>query len=262
MANRRLYRRTKAGTAAWQRQDASVPLEYRRVLGMIDGDMHPDSLRGRLPFTEIGLHRAARGAGRGGLPGSGRCRRDHDLDFTGNLNLSRPAESGSDTVKVEPLPGVLSSRIAPPCSSTKRLVSASPRPGALGLAHVVAARPAGTPRTPLPGPPARCRCRCRAPRPRPRRSPAWRDDVDLAAVGRELHRVRQQVEHDLLELALVRLELAQRSDRPPAPSAMPWRCARSRTSVMRVSSARRQVEASTAPAPCARPRSWTDRGCR
>ena len=34
MANRRLYRRTKAGTAAWQRQDPNVPLEFRRVLGV------------------------------------------------------------------------------------------------------------------------------------------------------------------------------------------------------------------------------------
>jgi hypothetical protein len=37
----------------------------------------------------------------------------------------------------------------------------------------------------------------------------------LAAVGRELHRVRQQVQHDLLELALVGLQLAQLLIDPP-----------------------------------------------
>ena len=55
MANGRLYRRTKAGISAWQLQDARVPLEYRRVLGAIDGDVHPDTLRGRLPFSAAGL---------------------------------------------------------------------------------------------------------------------------------------------------------------------------------------------------------------
>ena len=53
---KRLYRRTGKGTAVWQRQDPSVPLEFRRILGIVEGDMHPDSMRGRLPFTEIGLH--------------------------------------------------------------------------------------------------------------------------------------------------------------------------------------------------------------
>ena len=37
-------------------------------------------------------------------------------------------ELDDEPVEVEPRPGVLSSRIAPPCSSTKRLVRARPRP--------------------------------------------------------------------------------------------------------------------------------------
>jgi hypothetical protein len=49
MAGRQLFRRTEAGTAAWQRQDARVPLEYRRLLGLIEGDTHPDDLRARFP---------------------------------------------------------------------------------------------------------------------------------------------------------------------------------------------------------------------
>jgi hypothetical protein len=86
--NRRLYRRTKAGTAAWQRQDQSVPLEYRRVLGVIDGDMHVDNLRGRLPFTEVGLSALLEDLVEDGFLEAVEHAETHDLDFTGNLNLS------------------------------------------------------------------------------------------------------------------------------------------------------------------------------
>lgn len=88
MANRRLYRRTQAGTTAWQRQDARVPLEYRRVLGVIDGDMHPDSLRGRLPFTEIGLAQLLEELVENGFLQAVDASESHDLDFTGSLNLA------------------------------------------------------------------------------------------------------------------------------------------------------------------------------
>lgn len=88
MANRRLYRRTQAGTAAYQRQDSRVPLEFRRVLGVIDGEMHPDSLRGRLPFTEIGLSQLLEEMVEQGFLETVAATESHDLDFTGNLNLS------------------------------------------------------------------------------------------------------------------------------------------------------------------------------
>jgi len=88
MANRRLYRRTEAGTAAYQRQDARVPLEFRRILGVIDGEMHPDSLRGRLPFTEIGLSQLLEELVEQGFLEAVQASDGHDLDFTGSLNLS------------------------------------------------------------------------------------------------------------------------------------------------------------------------------
>jgi hypothetical protein len=88
MANRRLYRRTQAGTAAWQRQDTRVPLDYRRILGLIEGDMHPDTLRGRLPFTEIGLSALLEDLVADGFLEAVDAAEHHDLDFTGNLNLS------------------------------------------------------------------------------------------------------------------------------------------------------------------------------
>jgi hypothetical protein len=88
MANRQLYRRTQAGTAAWQRQDSRVPLEFRRILGVVDGEMHPDSLRGRLPFTEIGLSQLLEEMVEQGFLETVAATDSHDLDFTGSLNLA------------------------------------------------------------------------------------------------------------------------------------------------------------------------------
>ena len=93
---KRLYRRTGKGTAVWQRQDPSVPLEFRRILGIIDGDMHPDSMRGRLPFTEIGLTHLLEELVEEGFLEAVDAAESHDLDFTGSLNLSdlRKAAAG------------------------------------------------------------------------------------------------------------------------------------------------------------------------
>src|SRR3954471_10556691 len=61
-----------------------------------------------------------------------------------------------------------------------------------------------------------------------------RRDVDLAAVGRELDRIRQQVDHDLLELALVGAESAealvhlQRKPDAVALRALAYQCHRVR----------------------------------
>jgi hypothetical protein len=85
---KRLYRRTGKGTAVWQRQDPSVPLEFRRILGIIDGDMHPDSLRGRLPFTEVGLQQLLEELVEEGFLEAVDASDTHDLDFTGSLNLT------------------------------------------------------------------------------------------------------------------------------------------------------------------------------
>ena len=85
---KRLYRRTAKGTAVWQRQDPSVPLEFRRILGIIEGDMHPDSMRGRLPFTEIGLHQLLEELVEEGFVEAVDASESNDLDFTGSLNFS------------------------------------------------------------------------------------------------------------------------------------------------------------------------------
>jgi hypothetical protein len=85
---KRLYRRTAKGTAVWQRQDSRVPLEFRRILGIVDGDMHPDSMRGRLPFTDIGLHQLLEDLVEAGFLEAVDASESNDLDFTSSLNFS------------------------------------------------------------------------------------------------------------------------------------------------------------------------------
>ena len=95
MANGRLYRRTKAGITAWQLQDARVPLEYRRVLGAIDGDVHPDTLRGRLPYSAAGLADLLEELVESGLLEAVNANESHDLDFTGNFSLAELRKAGA-----------------------------------------------------------------------------------------------------------------------------------------------------------------------
>jgi hypothetical protein len=89
MANGQVYRRTPAGTLAWQRQDPGVPVEYRRIVGLIQGDTHPDHLRARLPrfsleeTQELLDQLVARG-----LLEAVEAAQHQDLDFTGSLNFS------------------------------------------------------------------------------------------------------------------------------------------------------------------------------
>lgn len=89
MANGQLYRRTEAGKTAWQRQDASVPVEYRRILGLIETDIHPDSLRARLArYSEAETLDLLDGLVERGLLETVEASEQHDLDFTGSFNLA------------------------------------------------------------------------------------------------------------------------------------------------------------------------------
>ena len=89
MASGRLYRRTEAGTAAWQRQDGRVQVEYRRLLGLIEGDMHSDSLRGRFArYTEAELADLLDELVRLGLLEAVEAKEHHDLDFTNSFSLA------------------------------------------------------------------------------------------------------------------------------------------------------------------------------
>lgn len=89
MASGRLYRRTEAGKTAWQRQDARVPVEYRRLLGLIEGDMHTDSLRGRFArYPEDEMVELLDELVRQGLLEAVEAKEHHDLDFTNNFSLA------------------------------------------------------------------------------------------------------------------------------------------------------------------------------
>lgn len=89
MSNGRVYRRTAAGTAAWQRQDPTVPVEYRRIVGLINGDTHPDNLRARLSrFSLDETLELLDELVQRGLLEAVDTTPHHDLDFTGSLNFA------------------------------------------------------------------------------------------------------------------------------------------------------------------------------
>ena len=90
MASAQLYRRTEAGKLAWQRQDASVPLEYRRVLGLIhEAEVTLDSLRVPLArYPEAGLQHLLEEMVGQGLLEAVPASEQHDLDFTGDFKVA------------------------------------------------------------------------------------------------------------------------------------------------------------------------------
>jgi hypothetical protein len=89
MPDGQLYRRTAAGKAAWQRQDAQVPLEYRRILGLIDSDTHADSLRTRLAhYSQAEMLHLLEELVEEGLLEAVVASKKHNLDFTDSLNLA------------------------------------------------------------------------------------------------------------------------------------------------------------------------------
>ena len=85
----RIYRRTEAGRKAWDTQNASVPLEYRRVLGLITMEMHSDEIRRRAGrYSEEGLRELLIELEKTGLVESQPEAAEQDLDFTSELNLA------------------------------------------------------------------------------------------------------------------------------------------------------------------------------
>src|SRR5712664_506802 len=95
----RVYRVTASGRKAWESQDASVPADYRRILGLVDTEAHSDVIRSRLrryPDTLIfewlaELEELA-------LLSSQPAEAKHDLDFTGTLRM--PALLAEDTKRL------------------------------------------------------------------------------------------------------------------------------------------------------------------
>ncbi len=208
--------------------------------------------------------RRPRDAGAAGATGSGCCRAGvgaGDAACAAGVAMRR----GSVSVKVLPLPGALSTSMAPPSSARQVArdrqaqagAAVAAAGGAVGLAEgleddVAAGR-------------ARCRCRSRAPRSAMRPSGSGRHGQrDAAAVG-ELDRVGQQVLQDLLERAGGRCtSVARRARRRPARSnaRLLLRGQRLEGALAGSSTSAAQRRRLPAPVRACRPRPWRCPGCR
>lgn len=86
----RIYRRTEAGRKAWDTQSTQVPLDHRRVLGLIDAEVPGDSLKARLGryYSETELLELLAELELRGLIESREDAADNDLDFTTSINVA------------------------------------------------------------------------------------------------------------------------------------------------------------------------------
>ena len=83
-----LYRRSEAGRKAWDTQAADVPLEYRRVLGLVSEGSDPKDIGSRLGWSDVELDEILAELVERGLVE--RVELDEaDLDFTGAFSLAQ-----------------------------------------------------------------------------------------------------------------------------------------------------------------------------
>ena len=86
MASGRFYVRTPAGKAALSGQDPRVPVEYRRLLGLIEREAHSEALRRRLGrFSEEDTRALLDELVERGLLRIVDATAGNDLDYSGNL---------------------------------------------------------------------------------------------------------------------------------------------------------------------------------
>lgn len=86
----RIYRPSTAGRRAWEKEDASVPAAYRRILGMLETETHADVVRGYLRrYPDELVFEWLAELEELGLIESRPDKAVHDLDFTGNFQLPR-----------------------------------------------------------------------------------------------------------------------------------------------------------------------------
>ncbi len=87
----RLYSLTEAGRKAWDTQNNRVPLDFRRVLGLIKPETDPRDLRARLGWSEAAVEEVLKDLERGGLVksiGASASPDAPDLDFTDSLKVA------------------------------------------------------------------------------------------------------------------------------------------------------------------------------
>ena len=90
-AMRRLYSRTDAGRKAWDAQDASVPLDYRRVLGLVGEKTDAQYLARKLGWSEAAVNDVLEELEAHSMVQSSAP----DLDFTGSLSVDELDFTGS-----------------------------------------------------------------------------------------------------------------------------------------------------------------------
>jgi hypothetical protein len=84
----RLYSLTDAGRRAWDAQSSKVPLDSRRVLGLIKQDTDPRDLSRRLGWSETAVKEILQALEKGGYVKSlGAAQTREDLDFTDSFYL-------------------------------------------------------------------------------------------------------------------------------------------------------------------------------
>jgi hypothetical protein len=84
----RFYRRTEAGRRAWDTQAAGVPLEHRRVLGVVIDDIEPKDVCDKLGWSEMELEEILAELERAKMVERIETD-DTDLDFTGAFSLAQ-----------------------------------------------------------------------------------------------------------------------------------------------------------------------------
>jgi hypothetical protein len=85
---RRLYSLTDAGRKVWDAQSDRVPLDYRRVLGLVGVETDPQHLCARLGWSQAAVEEILKELERARLVKSiGAGSSDDELDFTGPLDL-------------------------------------------------------------------------------------------------------------------------------------------------------------------------------
>lgn len=85
----RLYSLTDAGRKAWDTQDGRVPLECRRVLGLVGQDTEPRDLCARLGLSETAVTEILKEMEESGLVKSiGTGLDSSNLDFTDQFSLA------------------------------------------------------------------------------------------------------------------------------------------------------------------------------
>jgi hypothetical protein len=85
----RIYRRTDAGCRAWEDEKSGLPVEYRRILALVNAETHSDDIRRAVRrFSDEQIFSWLAEMETLGFVESEAVSANNDLDFTGSLALS------------------------------------------------------------------------------------------------------------------------------------------------------------------------------